>query len=81
MGIDELLRKRKIYPHRASRREIERTLQLADRALADPVLPHHRTYGSVYGGSRQVRRWCSRPCAHFGYDHVLPCSGVLVTRR
>jgi uncharacterized protein (UPF0332 family) len=33
MGIDELLRKRKIYPHRASRREIERTLQLADRDL------------------------------------------------
>ena len=32
-GIDELLRKRKIYPHRASRREIERTLQLADRDL------------------------------------------------
>jgi uncharacterized protein (UPF0332 family) len=31
--IDDLLRKRKIYRHRASREEIERTLQLADRDL------------------------------------------------
>ena len=33
MQIDDLLRKRKIYRHRASQEEIERTLQLADRDL------------------------------------------------
>jgi len=33
MGIDELLRKRKIHRHRPSQEEIERTLQLADRDL------------------------------------------------
>lgn len=33
MEIDELLRKRKIYRHRSTREEIERTLQLADRDL------------------------------------------------
>ena len=33
MQIDDLLRKRKIYRHRASREEVERLLQLADRDL------------------------------------------------
>ncbi len=33
MQIDDLLRKRKIHPHRASREEIERLLQLADRDI------------------------------------------------
>ena len=33
MQIDDLLRKRKIYRHRATSYEIERTIQLADRDL------------------------------------------------
>ena len=33
MQIDDLLRKRKIHPHRASQEEIERLLQLADRDI------------------------------------------------
>ena len=33
MQIDDLLRKRKIYRHRATSDEIERTIQLADRDL------------------------------------------------
>ena len=33
MEIEELLRKRKVYRHRASRGEVERLLQLADRDI------------------------------------------------
>ncbi|MCD4748874.1 MAG: hypothetical protein K8R59_05810 [Thermoanaerobaculales bacterium] len=33
MQIEGLLRKRKIYPHRATQGEINRVLQLADRDL------------------------------------------------
>ncbi len=33
MQIDDLLQKRKIYPHRATQEEVDRVLQLADRDL------------------------------------------------
>src|SRR5260221_14236067 len=40
-------------------------------SLAAPPLPHHRTYGSVYGGSRT---WPNtlHPCRPGGGGHLVP---------
>lgn len=67
---------------KVSRLNLEFNQDRVGGGLAPFLLPHHRTYGSVYGGSRHSRlywRQCPVPYKHpalpLGFRPILPALG------